>query len=292
MGTVKVSGRAHDMEGVPVRRVMPHRTCRAIGPFVFLDHMGPTEVPVQVAPHPHIGLSTLTWLFSGEMRHRDSLGNDQMVRPGEVNWMTAGRGIVHSERAGDLSAPLHGLQCWVAQHREEEQGESSFQHLASAALPRFSSEGVDWTLIVGHWLEQRSPLNIQWPTFFAEGRVQAAETWQWRYPSSHALGVYVVSGRLTVDWHDGEAMTLAPGELGAFPPPESQAGPVVSADVGTHFVVLGGEPLPEPRQFDWNFVSSDPALLAQARADWIAERFPSVPGDSGRIPHPAEKSSG
>ncbi|MCH8551218.1 MAG: pirin family protein [Natronospirillum sp.] len=286
----KIEARYHNMAGVPVQRILPSRTCRAIGPFVFLDHMGPTDEPAQVAPHPHIGLSTLTWLFSGEMRHRDSLGNDQIIRPGEVNWMTAGRGIVHSERADSGAPPLHGLQCWVAQCRDEEQGEPSFQHLGAPQLPRFSDDGVDWTLIAGHWMEQHSPLAIQWPAFFVEGRVRAPGSWHWHYPGCHALGIYLVTGHLSVRWHDGQSLSLEAGELGVFPPLREGAAPEITADSQTCFVCLGGEPFPEERFFDWNFVASDKALLAQARADWIAGRFPSVPGDDSRIPHPAESS--
>ncbi|MEX1056281.1 MAG: pirin family protein, partial [Natronospirillum sp.] len=231
---IKLRARHHDLGGIPVNRVLPERQCRAVGPFVFFDHFGPAEADMQVAPHPHIGLSTLTWLFSGSVRHRDSLGNDQIIKPGEVNWMTAGRGVVHSERARrDPGAPLHGIQCWVAQTVEHEQGEPEFAHLGADELPRFSQEGIEWTLAVGHWQEEHSPLAINWPAFFVQGRVVAPGRWQWWYPACWALGVYVISGHLSVHWHDGSITALNAGEMAAFPPPEDEAHPEITANEGT-----------------------------------------------------------
>lgn len=292
MTAIRVTAREHDMLGTPVRRVLPARQCRAVGPFVFLDHFGPTWKTMQVAPHPHIGLSTLTWLFSGTIRHTDSLGNDQWIRPGEVNWMTAGQGIVHAERSDlEPTEPIHGLQCWVAQTVEQEQGEPGFQHLDAAQLPRFSREGIDWTLVIGHWLEARSPLAIDWPTFFVQGEARTAGTWVCPYPATWALGIYVMSGRITLQQPDGTTGVIEAGELIAVPPPTTDARFEVSAEAGARFVCLGGEPLPEARHFDWNFVASNKALLAQARDDWMnGHRFGTVPGDAERIPHPAEDS--
>lgn len=293
MAAIRIGAREHHMGGMRIGRVLPYRHCRAVGPFVLLDHMGPVDAAVEVPPHPHIGLSTLTWLFEGRLRHRDSLGNDQWIYPGDVNWMTAGQGIVHSERSPH--GAIHGLQCWVAQHRDFQQGAPSFQHIDARDLRRFSTDGIDWTLIAGHWFEQRSPLTIDWPTVFVEGRIQAPERWHWPYPPGWAMAVYVVSGELTIDSIDRERLHVVAGELVAFPANDihrtsEPAIRDVEGAPGTHFVCLGGEPFPEERFFDWNFVSSEKALLAQARTDWIAGRFPAVPGDDGRIPHPAEFS--
>lgn len=289
----KIQSRQHDMLGTPVLRMLPHRSCRAVGPFVFLDHFGPSELSMQVAPHPHVGLSTLTWLLTGTIRHADSLGNDLWIRPGEVNWMTAGNGIVHAERSHDEpEVPIEGLQCWVAQTIEHEQGQPGFQHLDANELPRFSREGIDWTLVVGHWMEERSPLSINWPTFFVEGLALTDGIWRWPYPACWALGIYVIEGEARVRAREGDNWTrLTRGELAVLPPPTGQdvAYPQVTMTGDTRFVCLGGEPLPEPRYFDWNFVASDRKLLEQARADWIADRrFGKVPGDDERIPHPAE----
>lgn len=292
MAVIKVIGRPASLGGAPLARVLPHRSCRAVGPFVFLDHFGPAEQQdMQVAPHPHIGLHTLTWLFSGEILHRDSLGTEAAIRPGEVNWMTAGAGITHSERTPNgQPQDLHGLQCWVAQSRADEQGEPGFQHVSADDLPRFSRDGVRWTVVVGHWLEEHSPVRINWPTFFVEGRTEASDTWEWPYPAIWTMGIYVVSGSLTVSY-DGNTHRVVAGELLVIPPQEQGVPqPHVEALAGVQFVCFGGEPLPEQRFFDWNFVASDPALLASARADWMAQRrFAPVPGDPERIPHPAEQ---
>ncbi|MFY0664976.1 MAG: pirin family protein [Natronospirillum sp.] len=292
MDVLKVIGRSAELGGIPLLRVLPHRTCRAVGPFVFIDHFGPVEpTHMQVAPHPHIGLHTLTWLFSGEIMHRDSIGTEQPIRAGELNWMTAGSGVTHSERTPpDRPQPLHGLQCWVAQSVEHEQDPAEFQHLPADALPTFSRDGIQWKVVVGHWLEEHSPLRINWPTFFVEGLTEASDEWDWPYPGIWSCGIYVVEGRMTVSF-GGRTEVVAAGELLVIPPVRGLPQPNVSADAGVRFVCLGGEPFPEDRHFDWNFVASDRALLAAARADWIAQRrFPPVPGDSERIPHPEEHS--
>lgn len=285
MTIIKIESRDHEMAGMPLRRILPQRRCRAVGPFVFLDHFGPTSAPMQVAPHPHIGLSTLTWLFSGSIHHADSLGNKEKIVPGEVNWMTAGHGIVHSERSSESDpAPLHGLQCWVAQTTEHEQGEPDFQHLSADKLPRFEQDGVDWTLVVGRWLEAESPLSTPWPTLFVEGHARQNDEWAWPVTEQWAIAVYVVAGTVRVG---SESATT--GELLVLLPEDRQQGSLcLAADADSHFVLLGGQPLPEARYFDWNFVASDQSLLAEARQRWMDRAFPAVPGDDDRIPHPAE----
>jgi redox-sensitive bicupin YhaK (pirin superfamily) len=250
--------------------------------------MGPHTAVAQegggVGPHPHIGLSTVTYLFEGSALHRDSLGTQQLISPGDVNWMTAGRGIVHSERppADTLGRPatLHGLQVWVALPLEAEDAPPSFQHVPKAQLPLQESAGASSRVVLGTWHGAQSPVRLASPTFYVVSQLeQGAEL---ELSTEHAeRAVYVVSGAVGVGgeaFEKGDLAVLTPGEAGC-----------VTALTAATVAVLGGAPLEGPRLMWWNFVSSRRERLEQAKADWQHRRFPLIPGDSAdRIPMPGE----
>jgi hypothetical protein len=273
-----IEGRAADVEGTPVTRVLPWRTRRMIGPWTFLDHMGPADVApgaaMDVRPHPHIGLATVTYLFNGEVVHRDSLGSVQPIRPGDLNWMVAGKGVVHSERtapevkqAGGL---FHGLQLWVALPKGVEEGPPSFDHYPAASLPAFDIGQAQVRLLAGTGFGRTSPVRAQSPLVYAEIRLPAGATLD--IPADHAeRGLYIVEGAL-----EYEGATFAAKRLPVFAP-----GPTIAirAVADAHLMLLGGAPLEGPRFMWWNFVSSSHDRIEQARKDWRERRFPSIPGD-------------
>jgi hypothetical protein len=280
-----IQPRERDLGGFSVRRVLPAATRPTVGPFVFLDHMGPASFApgagVDVRPHPHIGLATVTWLFDGVLFHRDSLGSAQAIRPGEVNWMTAGRGIVHSERTPPderrTGARLHGMQCWVALPRDAEDTDPAFEHLPAASLPRFTSDGVDYVVIAGSAFGLTSPATTFSPMGYAALTLATGRTLA--LPPDHPeRAVYVAEGALELGGEPVAAGTLA----------VLAAGTTVTARAVTdsRAVLLGGAPLDGPRRLWWNFVASDPARIDQAKADWQAGRFPPVPGEHESIPLP------
>jgi len=272
----------------PVRRALPQREHRLVGPFCFLDHMGPhTATGVEnggVGPHPHIGLATVTYLFEGEALHRDSLGSEQLITPGDVNWMSAGSGIAHSERtpkhAIGKSSPFHGLQVWVALPAALEESAPSFQHVGKAALPFSSEQGCAQRVVLGDWQGARSPVRLASPTAYvvAELEPSAHLALPAQYPER---AIYVVEGDVELDGtqvHSGEIAMLTPGESGHL-----------TALTDARVAVFAGEPLEGPRYMWWNFVSSRKDRLQQAREDWKQRRFPLIPGDSeDRIPGPGE----
>lgn len=275
-------------EGFMVRRLLPAAARQMVGPFIFLDHMGPaTFAPgagIDVRPHPHIGLATATYLFEGVILHRDSLGTIQEIHPGDVNWMTAGRGIAHSERTPPAlrvdGAHLHGLQFWVALPRHAEQTEPSFQHHPGASLPRVDGQGYSITLIAGQGWGLTSPVQTHSPLFYAD--VQFTSTGCFPVPAEHQeRAVYLVSGEARLD---GEILT--PGLVYVL---QSGSPAVVEVDGAARLVVFGGAPLEGPRRIWWNFVASDTALIEQAKLDWEAGRFDKVPGEEERIPLPPSR---
>jgi len=271
-------GREHDLGGVHVRRLLPQAQCRSVGPFVFFDHMGPANfsvgVGVDVRPHPHIGLATVTWLFEGVMRHRDTLGSVQDIRPGAVNWMTAGRGIAHSERtpaeARVEGAPLHGIQTWVALPLADEEAEPAFHHIAADELPRIEGDGVHLTVVAGTARGLRAPVPVFAPTLYLAGDLDVGATFE--LDDEHQQrALYVVNGALEVGDVRVEAHTFA-----VLP-----AAGVVSmrAAANARVVMLGGAALDAPRHLWWNFVSSSRERIEQAKRDWIDGRFGLIPGD-------------
>ncbi|MFT3714076.1 MAG: pirin family protein [Archangium sp.] len=270
-----------------VRRVIPQRERRFVGPFCFLDHMGPHTTTGTaeggVAPHPHIGLATVTYLFDGEILHRDSLGTEQRISPGDVNWMTAGNGIVHSERTPPSligrSYTLHGLQFWVALPLSREEGPPSFQHAARSSLPVVEGDGVSLRVVLGQWGSLTSPVAIASPLTLAIAELDAGA--ELDLDTLHPeRAVYVVDGEARFGndgFKEGELAVLGASERGT-----------VTALTNTRLAFMAGAPLDGPRHLLWNFVASSREKLAQAREDWISGvRFKDVPGDAGpRIPFP------
>jgi redox-sensitive bicupin YhaK (pirin superfamily) len=272
-------------DGFTVRRALPDARRRNVGPFVFFDQMGPaTLAPGQgldVRPHPHIGLATVTYLFEGEILHRDSLGTVQPIRPGEVNWMSAGRGIVHSERTPpELRARgcrLFGIQTWVALPRRHEESPPAFVHFAEPALPLLEEKRLRMRLILGECRGERSPVDTLSAMFYADALLDsdAKLALDFRYEERAA---YVAEGTIE---HEGKR--YGAGQLLVF-----RAGDAVSLDAPekARLVLFGGEPLDGERHLWWNFVSSSNARLARAAEDWKAGRFAPVPGDGEFIPLP------
>lgn len=283
---ITIAPREQSLMGLPIRRILPWRQQRHCGPFVFLDHMGPhTLAPgegIDVPPHPHIGLSTLTWLFKGELEHRDSLGQVQTIRPGEVNWMTAGRGIVHSERSPDsersVESQVEGLQFWVAQPEQTETGEPRFEHYSEAALPAWRTDNAAWVLVAGTWQAQQSPVQTDSELTLLDVRTSSAGTLELPAVEGWEWGLYPMAGAL--QW---QQQSLALRHLGV-----TNQRAQLSWEAGSHFVLFGGRTLGE-RRIDWNFVASREALINQARQDWQGHRFPSVPGDDGYVPYPGSE---
>lgn len=281
-------------DGFFVRRLLPAGNQRAVGPFVFFDHFGPTRFApgagMDVRPHPHINLATVTYLFEGAILHRDSLGSNQMIRPGDINWMTAGRGIVHSERTAPadraLGSSLHGLQLWVALPRADEEAEPAFHHHPAALLPELVDGGLRARLLVGRAFGARSPVE----TFGALTYMDVALAAGTRFPLPEEpaeRGVYVISGRVSVG-----ARSFGPTRLLVF---GAGGHPAIVADDAARVVLVAGDPLPEPRHIWWNFVSSSEDRIEAAKRDWRTRRgepdgpFPLVPGDAEDfIPLPSE----
>lgn len=281
-------GRAHDLGGgLGVRRILPAAGCRQVGPYVFVDHMGPARFEagggIDVRPHPHIGLATVTYLYEGELLHRDSLGVVQAIRPGELNWMTAGAGIVHSERTADArrAAPhaIHGMQCWVALPREAEAAAPDFQHLPADAMPAWTREGARAVLIAGTWGDRRSPARAASALFQIDLVLPPAT--RFRFEALHAeRAIYVVMGAVRVDTEG----LLTTGQLGLV-----AAGETVTLEggaAGARLMLLGGAPLDGERFVWWNFVASDRAAIDAAAERWQAGGFAPVPGETEFIPLP------
>lgn len=274
-----------DLGGFSVRRLLPAANCRAVGPFIFFDHMGPAIFApgqgVDVRPHPHIGLATVTYLFEGALLHRDSLGTVQEIRPGDVNWMTAGRGIAHSERTPPAlrasGYAINGLQFWVALPREHEQCEPAFQHCPAESLPRVEGKGYSLLLIAGTAFGLQSPVNALSPLFYADLTLTAGG--DFAVTAEHVeRALYVVAGQVRM----GDT-ALPIDQLVVLEPGQSVC---IEAETEARVMLLGGEPLDTPRHMWWNLVSSDAALIDQAKQDWAAGRFPEVPGETERIPLP------
>jgi len=276
-------------DGFQVRRALPSAKRRLVGSMIFFDQMGPTLMQpgdgLDVRPHPHIGLSTVTYLFEGEILHRDSLGSVQPIRPGAVNWMTAGRGIVHSERSGEevraAGGPLYGIQTWVALPVALEEAEPAFSHHPAETIPQIDGDGLTLRLIAGATEGIRSPVPAM--TDMVYGDLQLADGARYSFPVEHVeRAVYVVSGSVSVAGQDGR---FGEAELVVFRP---DAEIVLTAHGPTRLMIVGGEPFPEKRYIYWNFVSSDPDRIEQAKADWRLRRFADVPGEAEFIPLPPD----
>ena len=282
-----IQGRAHDLgDGFAVRRVLPSVKRRMVGPFVFLDHFGPMDVPpgggMEVRPHPHIGLATVSYLFEGGIFHRDSLGYAQAIRPGDVNWMTAGSGIAHSERTEPemrrTGFRMHGVQTWVALPRAHEETAPAFEHVEAAKLPTWREGGAALRLIVGSYAGRIAPTTHFSPIFYVGAELTAGAALPVS-PEHAERAVYVADGSVTVGDRAlvvGDLAVLAGGVA---------AGLVAGVD-GAKLMLLGGAAMDGPRHIWWNFVSSSKERIEQAKADWKEGRFAKVPGDPEFIPLP------
>ena len=277
-------------EGFKVRRVLPHSKRRMVGPFIFFDEMGPEILTggrgLDVAPHPHIGLATVTYLFKGEILHRDGLGTRQLITPGAVNWMTAGSGIAHSERtppeARKSGSEIFGIQTWVALPVREEETAPSFFHHEQNELPFIEAEGVSLRLIVGSLFGEKSPVKVYSEMFYADVSLEKGARFQ--IPAEHEeRAVYIVEGAADflpdgVSFESGRLVILKPGnEITIFCP-----------NAPARLMLFGGEPLPEKRYIWWNFVSSSEERIEQAKRDWKEGRFAPVPDETEFIPLPKD----
>jgi len=281
-----IDARPRDLGGVAVRRVLPAAARRMVGPFTFLDEMNggfAAGAGLDVPPHPHIGLATVTYLFEGEIVHRDSLGSRQPIRPGDINWMTAGRGIVHSERTAPdqrkQGSRLHGLQLWVALPLAHEEAEPSFHHHPGTLLPERDQDGVRLKVLAGTAFGMTSPVETLSPLFYVDAVMSAGSTLS--LPSGHEeRALYVVEGAVGCGTERTDA-----GRMLVFVPGASVS---LRADSQARVVVLGGAPLEGARHIYWNFVSSSRERIEQAKRDWRDGRFPKVPGDEAEfVPLPA-----
>ncbi|MCA8363980.1 pirin family protein, partial [Burkholderia cepacia] len=271
-------------------RVLPARAARLVGPFIFFDEMGPAVLPagrgIDVLPHPHIGLATVTYLFDGSLMHHDSLGFRQKIVPGDVNWMTAGRGIVHSERSPDedrpREQPVHGIQTWVALPVEHEDTAPAFVHHPADTLPSFTRDGTTVRVIAGTAFGLASPVAVFSPTLYAYAEFAAGGTLA--LDAEHEeRGVYLVDGDLAID-----GTPLAPATMAVLEPGATVA---LASASGARVMLLGGAHLPGERFIEWNFVSSARAKIDAARAAWADQTFGKVPGEENEWTRQPERKA-
>lgn len=282
-----IEERAANIGNFLVGRLLPFRQKRMIGPFCFIDHIGPKKLEsnqnMDVLPHPHIGLSTLTFLLEGNIIHRDSLGNSVEIIPGAVNWMTAGKGIVHSERTPDywrqLETMVHGLQIWVALPKDVEQIEPSFTHLEKQQIPYWHQNGIDFKLIAGEAFDRKSPVPVYSPLYMIEisaNQKQVVNIGEHLYGES---GLYILDGSVEIEGNQfgaNQILVANNSKMCEF---------TIEAD--TMVYIFGGEPFAEPRFIDWNFVSSSKETIQAAKQRWINQKFDKIPNDNQEyVPYP------
>lgn len=276
-----------------VGRLLPFREKRMVGPFCFIDHMGPAKLSdhenLDVAPHPHIGLSTLTYLFEGSVMHRDSLGTEVEIQPGQVNWMTAGSGIVHSERTPEYlrhsDKNLHGLQIWVALPKDLEQMSPSFTHVGGDEIPAWEENGIAFKLIAGEAFGRKSPVPVYSPLYYLELKSTMAQTVNIGNDLFGESALYILEGSISSEGHTYEPKHILianDSKLCSFEMAEN-----------TTIYIFGGEPFPEERFIFWNFVASTKELIEDAKTRWIAQTFPKIDGENDFVPlpqlHPVKK---
>jgi redox-sensitive bicupin YhaK (pirin superfamily) len=288
---IPITGKAHDLgDGFFVTRLLPQAARRSIGPFVFFDYFGPVDFPpgkgVDVRPHPHVGLATVTYLFEGAQMHRDTLGSVQEIRPGDVNWMTAGRGIAHSERTGPETRAsghrMHGIQSWVGLPQADEEAAPGFQHFAAADLPEHDSNNVRLRLIAGTAFGLTSPVKVFSPIFYADARFDAGGALA--YATDHEERAFLV---IEGEVETGPAQVHGPGAMLVLEPGEQVT---LYAGAPARVMLLGGAPLDGPRHIWWNFVSSSRERIERAKQEWADGRFGLIPGDDKEfIPLPPNR---
>lgn len=281
-----IEERAADIGNFMVGRLLPFRQKRSVGPFVFIDHMGPADLKnyenLDVPPHPHIGLSTLTYLFDGAIMHRDSLSNEVEIQPGAVNWMTAGKGVVHSERTPQYlrqsEKKLHGLQIWVALPKELEETEPSFTHIEAGAIPQWNQNNVQIKLIAGKAFGKKSPVPVYSELYFIEIKSTKKQKLSIGNDLFGESALYILEGNITADGNNykpNQILIAKDSKLCEF-----------EMDENTVVYLFGGEPFPEERFINWNFVSSSKERIQQAKEDWINQKFPKIPGETDFVPYP------
>ncbi len=281
-----IEERPADIGNFMVGRLLPFRTKRMVGPFIFIDHMGPVNMNdhqnVDIGPHPHIGLSTLTYLFEGSIQHRDSLGTSIEITPGQVNWMTAGRGIVHSERTPDhlrhSDKKMHGLQIWVALPKALEQMEPTFFHTTAEELPQWKEQGIAYKLIAGEAFGKTSPVPVYSPLFLLELKAATKQKVDIGPHLVGEVGLYILEGSI-----ENEGVSFEPKRI--LVAKDSTLCSFVM-EAGTTVYLFGGEPFPEERFIYWNFVASTKELLEEAKKKWKEQTFPVIEGERGFIPLP------
>lgn len=286
-----IEERPSDIGNFLVGRLLPFREKRTVGPFAFIDHMGPALLSdhenLDVGPHPHIGLSTLTYLFEGSMMHRDSLGTSIEINPGAVNWMTAGKGIVHSERTPDRlrtsEKSLHGLQIWVALPKVLEDMEPSFTHVEAHELPAWEMDGVQIKLIAGDALGKKSPVPVYSPLYFIELKSTHKQHINLLGQLYGESGLYILEGSIESDGN-----TFLPKQL-LVTKDASTCG--FTMNENTTVYIFGGEPFAEPRHIYWNFVATSAERIEEAKERWIKQEFPTIPGETGYVPLPEPNSN-
>ncbi|HUH52147.1 MAG TPA: pirin family protein [Flavobacterium sp.] len=282
-----IEERAANIGKFMVGRLLPFRQKRMVGPFIYIDHMGPVKLNERenfdVMPHPHIGLSTLTFLFEGSIMHRDTLGNEVEIKPGEVNWMTAGKGIVHSERTPDYlrnsSLFLHGLQIWVALPKEFEEMEPSFSHIEANQIPTWTQGDLQFTLVAGEAFGKKSPVPVLSKLYMLEVKSKTKQIVNIGHELFGESGLYILEGAIESDgniYEPKQLLIAKDSTLCEFTIHENST-----------IYIFGGEPFAEERFIDWNFVSSSKERIEEAKQQWISNSFPKIKGDeTDYIPYP------
>ena len=282
-----IEERSRDIGDFLVGRLIPFRKKRMVGPFIFIDHMGPSEIGngkyLDVDQHPHIGLSTLTYLLEGEIMHRDSIGTEQRITPGSVNWMSAGKGVAHTERTPqDLRdgaiRNVHGYQIWVALPKALEEMEPEFHHIKGDSLPRWEEEGASFTLVAGEGFGRKSPLPVHSPLFMVEVKTTKPYELQIAGHLRGEIGICIVDGHIQACEHELDKGNMLVSKV------DGQCNIAIAAN--SHLLLFGGEPFPEERLIYWNFVSSDKDRLEAAKQQWRDKAFPKVPGDDSYVVMP------
>lgn len=281
-----VEERAANIGNFMVGRLLPFREKRMVGPFAFIDHMGPAKMNeyenLDVPPHPHIGLSTLTYLFEGSIIHKDSLGSDIEIKPGAVNWMTAGKGITHSERTPEYlrhtDKELHGLQIWVALPKHLEQMEPTFTHIEETDIPAWNENDLTYKVIAGEVLGKKSPVPVYSPLYMIEIKASKRSTVALDNALFGESALYILEGKVFSEGNSYEPKHILIAKDSKLCEFELEAGSTV--------YIFGGDAFPEERYIYWNFVASDQALIDRAKADWQAQRFPKVPSETEFVPLP------
>ena len=283
-----IEERPRDIGNFLVGRLLPFRSRRMVGPFIFIDHMGPKSLSsdenMDIPPHPHIGLSTLTYLFDGNIIHKDTLGNDIEIKPGQVNWMTAGSGIVHSERTPEYlrhtDKSLHGLQIWVALPKELEEMAPSFFHATEEDLPQWEEGGISYKLIAGDFDGRRSPVPVYSPLYYLELKSKTRQSVKLSDKLYGECGLYILDGSIEIEgnrYDPKELLVAKDSKLCEFVMEEN-----------TTVFFFGGEPFPEGRLIYWNFVATKQELIDNAKSKWRAQEFPNIKGETDFVPLPLE----